>query len=121
MTMYLHLTGSTHCAGQQALRDVQAGKYELKPRDLFFVREKANPYDSNAVQVWWRNGDTDIKLGFIEKEQASSVADYIDRNQGVHVTGHAIYGTSDTFCGLYMTAEIGFSDSARQQYAGEQR
>ncbi len=107
MTMYLHLAGSTHCSGQSFLKAVQAGKCKITSSNLILVRDKENQYDPNAVQVWCRNGEEEVRLGFVDKEQAPDVARYIDRGWGIHITGHSIYGTADSFCGLYMTAEMG--------------
>ncbi len=116
MTMYLHLTGSTYCAGQQTLRAAQAGEYEIAPNNLFLVRESENQYDPNAVQVWWCNGKNEVKLGYVAKEQAPTVARYIDRGRGVHITGKSIYGSPESFCGLYMTAEISDADPVKGQH-----
>lgn len=100
----LHLAGSTKCEGQAFLRRVMAEGMELNSSDLYLLRDKNNQYDANAVQVWSNRNGERVRLGFIKKEQAPVIANYLDHGWDARITYHNICGSAVTNYGLYFTA-----------------
>ncbi|GJE46990.1 hypothetical protein GOFOIKOB_0009 [Methylobacterium tardum] len=54
---------------------------------LSLVRESENPHDSNAVEVWWRNG---IRLGHLPRRVAAEIAGPLDA--GVALRAYVAHG-----------------------------
>ncbi|RYH06525.1 HIRAN domain-containing protein [Tropicimonas sp. IMCC6043] len=48
---------------------------------LQLVRQPENPYDGNAVEVWWRNGR--LQLGHLPRDVATKVAPLIDAGDAI--------------------------------------
>ena len=104
----LHLTGSTNYAGQNFLRSVHAGAFNLAPSDIYLVRELDNQYDENAVQLWYRSNGKEVRLGFVDRKQNPIVANCLDNGGNIRILNHTIYGQADSYCGLFMDAQMEF-------------
>lgn len=108
---YLHLVGSTFCNGQAFLKYLMARGRELRPSDLQLVRDKNNPYDPNAVQVWYESEVYMEQLGFVQAELAPEIAHCMDYGGTVQVTDCSVYGSADTNFGVYFTASVQYNDN----------
>lgn len=54
---------------------------------LVLVREPENPHDTNAIEVWWRNG---VRLGHLPRRVAAEVAGPLDA--GVALRAYVAHG-----------------------------
>lgn len=104
--MELHLVGSTYCEGQKFLRRIMASGQALQLEKLVMVRDPQNPYDVNAVQVWYDDNGNNVRLGFVNRDQAPDVAECLDNDGGVTVIDAKIYGSSDTNYGLFFRVRL---------------
>ncbi len=105
-TSYLQLAGSTKCDGQKFLRYLMARGKEVRPEDLQLVREKNNPVDPNAVQVWYENEIYMEQLGFVKAEQVPEVARCLDHGGKIKITDCKVYGSADTNYGVFFTVSM---------------
>lgn len=103
MRIYCHLKGSMFCDGQTLLRNVMSGCLDIQPSDLNLVRDHDCPQDRNCVQVRYRRGRSDIKIGNVNKENAPLIATCIDTGGSAEVIGLNLCGSADTNVGLYFT------------------
>lgn len=104
--MNLHLAGSTFHDGQKFLHTVVSNGQTLLPANFYLVREKDEPHYKNAVQIWYKNGEEDIMLGYVSMEQSAEVADCLDDYGGVNVVDYDIVGSSDSYCGLWIKVNM---------------
>ena len=104
----LHLKGSTLHYGQKYLRKVMSGEITFNEKEIKFVREPDNPYDANAVAIWWKSGNEAQKLGYVDRNQAEIIARCMDHRGLVFISSHRIYGSADTNYGLYLGTEVIF-------------
>ena len=56
--------------------------------DIFFVREKDNQYDSNAIKVVNKNNET---IGYVTKENAQEIALKLDTGKRLKCYINRIY------------------------------
>ena len=106
--MDLHLVGSTYCEGQDFLKDIKARGQELQEEKMYMVRDPQNPNDVNAVQVWYDDNGNKVRLGFVNRDQAQEVAEYLDAGGYEYVIDAKIYGSSDTNYGLFFKVQLVF-------------
>ena len=116
----LHLKGSTLHYGQEYLHDVMAGTITFNESEIKLIREPQNPYDANAIAVWWNGNDEPRKLGYVDKEQAVVVARCMDNGGRVTIRSGHICGTESTNYGLYLGAEVLFWKDVKARAAQRQ-
>lgn len=74
--MPLHL--KTHLAGAFKYPDGKALLNRTAVGDaLFLKREPTNPYDDNAIQVFAKDGDSEVLCGYIPRTDAATLKDKI--------------------------------------------
>ncbi len=103
MRIYCQLKGSTFCDGQILLRNVMSGYLDMQPSDLNLVRDHNCPEDRNCVQVRYRRGHSDIKIGNVNKENAPLIAACMDTGGRAEVIGLNLCGSVETNVGLFFT------------------
>ena len=119
-TSHLQLTGSTRCDGQKFLKYLMARGKEVRPEDLQLIRDKNNPVDPNAVQVWYESEIYVEQLGFVKAEQVPEVARCLDHGGKVKITDCKVCGTADTNFGVFFTVTMqdGYSRQETQARRG---
>lgn len=70
------IAGFQHHQGEQVWDQLAVGQ-EIK-----LVREPANPYDKQAVAIYWQ----DAKLGYLPRQTNYTIAQMVDRWQRLHAT-----------------------------------
>ncbi len=107
----IHLKGSTfYEGGQNFLRDAQAGTRNLTTKDIYLKRDLTNEKDRNAVQIWCKSDGLIVMMGYVDAKQVPIIAECIDTGGRIEIVQHKIYGEADSFCGLFLTAELTFPD-----------
>ena len=102
----LHLAGSTYCEGQELIHREMKKGHTLLVENLYLVRDSYNPVDANAVQVWYDDNGEKVRLGYVQRDQASEVAECMDDGGEVCPTSLALYGASDSNYGLYFSVQM---------------
>ncbi len=103
MNINCQLKGSTFCDGQILLRNMKAGYLNIQPSDLQLVRDHSCAQDKNCVQVRYRHGNTDVKIGNVNKENAPLIASCMDKGGNAEVIGLSLCGSADTNVGMFFT------------------
>lgn len=113
-TISLHLAGSTKCEGQAFLKYLMVQGKEVRPEDLQLIREKDNPVDPNAVQVWYESEIYMEQLGFVNAELAPEVARCLDHGVKVNITDCKVCGSVDTNFGMFFTVNVHDNNSRKE-------
>lgn len=103
MKIYCQLKGSTFCDGQKLLRSIVSGDRAIRPADLLLMRDYSCVQDKNCVEVRYRTGSTDTKIGNVNKENAPAIAACMDNGGTAEISSLNLCGTVDTNIGLYFT------------------
>ncbi len=119
----LHLAGSTKCQGQEYMREIIRNGHTLQAENLYLVREPQNPFDANAVQVWYDDNGKKTRLGFVQRDQAPDIAECMDNGGSACAIDVTVCGTADTNYGMYfrvqMTYPYDFADLDLNSYPDE--
>lgn len=110
MKLNCQLKGSTFCDGQLLLRNMMAGYLNIQPSDLQLVRDHSCAQDKNCVQVRYRHGNNDVKIGNVNKENAPLIASCIDKGGSAEVIGLSLCGSADTNVGMFFTINTSTSN-----------
>lgn len=105
MKIYCQLKGSKFCDGQTILRNILSGGRPMQPSDLRLVRDHDCKQDRNCVQVRYRYGRQDVKIGNINKENAPLIASCMDNGGKAEVIGLNLCGSAETNVGLFFTVD----------------
>jgi len=103
MKFNCQLKGSTFCDGQILLRNMMAGYLDMQPSDLQLVRDYSCAQDKNCVQVRYCHGNTDVKIGNVNKESAPLIAACMDTGDRAEVIALRLCGSADTNVGMFFT------------------
>ncbi len=95
MNINCQLKGSTFCDGQLLLRNMMAGYLNIQPSDLQLVRNHSCAQDKNCVQVRYRHGGADVKIGNVNKENAPMIASCMDKGGTATIISATLYGNVD--------------------------
>ncbi len=95
MNINCQLKGSTFCDGQILLRNMKAGYLNIQPSDLQLVRDYSCIQDKNCVQVRYRHGSADVKIGNVNKENAPMIASCMDKGGTATIISATLYGNVD--------------------------
>lgn len=107
MKIYCQLKGSTFCDGQNILRSIVSSGRAIQPADLLLIRDYSCVHDKNCVQVRYRTGSTDTKIGNVNKENAPIIAACMDKGGTAEICNLNLCGTVDTNIGMYFTVNTG--------------
>ena len=107
MKIYCQLKGSTFCDGQNILRSIVSNGRAIRPTDLLLMRDYNCEQDINCVQVRYRTGSTDTKIGNVKKENAPIIAACMDKGGTAEIISLNLCGTVDTNIGMYFTVNTG--------------
>lgn len=72
-----------------------AGYLKIQPSDLQLVRDHNCAQDKNCVQVRYRHGNIDVKIGNVNKENAPLIASCMDKGGKATITSATLYGSID--------------------------
>lgn len=95
MNINCQLKGSTFCDGQIILRRIMSGNMDMQPSDLILVRDHSCKQDKNCVQVRYRHGGINAKIGNVNKENAPRIASCMDQGGTATITSTTLYGNVD--------------------------
>ena len=95
MKINCQLNGSTFCNGQIILRRIKASNIDIQPSDLTLVRDYSCKQDINCVQVRYRHGSINAKIGNVNKENAPLIASCLDKGGTATITSATLYGNVD--------------------------
>ena len=95
MKVNCQLKGSTFCDGQIILRRIMSGNMDMQPSDLILVRDHSCKQDKNCVQVRYKHGGINAKIGNVNKENAPMIASCMDQGGTATITSTTLYGNVD--------------------------
>jgi len=95
MKINCQLKGSTLCGAQSILRSLISVSRTITPSDLQLVRDYNCAQDKNCVQVRYRCGGQDYKLGNVNKENAPLIASCMDKGGTATIISATLYGNID--------------------------
>ena len=107
MKIYCQLKGSTFCDGQNILRSIVSSGRAIQPADLLLIRDYSCVHDKNCVQVRYRTGSTDTKIGNVNKENAPIIAACMDKVGTTAISNLNLSGTVDTYTVMYFSVTSG--------------
>lgn len=108
MVTNLHVAGSTCYFGQEYMLMLDCGAVEFNSAEIQLVREPQNKDDANAISIWWNGICGQQKLGYVNRNQAVTVARCLDHGGKVIIDGHRICGRNKDYYGMYLHAEVLF-------------
>ena len=80
-----------------------SGNMDMQPSDLILVRDYHCKQDKNCVQVRYRHGGINVKIGNVNKENAPLIASCMDKGGNAEVIGLSLCGSADTNVGMFFT------------------
>ena len=83
------------------MKNIRTEGRMIQPSEMYMVREPDNTYDSNCVQVRYRHGGLDVKIGNVNKENAPAIASCMDAGGTAEIKSCSLCGSPDTNIGLY--------------------